>query len=85
MQDILFLDINVKANRRWQFDNIKCSSCDSNSDETQSHILECKPLIEQSEIVTYIPNYKELYEDDLDAQIYVSRILKDNHSRIKQQ
>ena len=35
----------------------------SNSDETQSHILECKPLIGQSKIVTYLPYYKELYEE----------------------
>ena len=43
-------DINVKANQRWQFDDIACSSCDTNSDETQSHILECKILIGPSEI-----------------------------------
>ena len=74
-------DINVKANQRWQFDNIACSSCDISSDETQYHILECK----QSEIVAYIPNYKELFEDDLEAQVCVLRLIKDNDRRIKQQ
>ena len=78
-------DINVKANRRWQFDNISCSSCETNSDETQSHILECIPLVGQSEILTYIPNYEELFnDDDLEAQVYVSRLIKDNHRRIRQ-
>ena len=76
-------DINVKANRRWQFDNLICSSCDTNNIESQSHILECKTLIGQCEIVTYLPNYRELFEDDVEAQIYVSRIMRDNHRRIQ--
>ena len=75
-------DIPVKANRRWQFKNIICSSCDTNSEETQSHILECKTLIGPSEIGTYIPNYRELFENDVEAQAYVSRLIKDNHGRI---
>ena len=64
-------DIPVKANRRWQFENIICSSCNTNSEETQSHILECKTLIGPSEIVTYIPNYRELFESDIEYQAYM--------------
>ena len=75
-------DIPIKANRRWKFENIICSSCDTDSDETQSHILECKTLIGPSEILTYIPNYRELFENDVEAQAYVSRLIKDNHGRI---
>ena len=49
-------DIEVKANRRWQNDNISCLSCNFNVDETQSHILTCTYLIGQSKILTYIPS-----------------------------
>ena len=75
-------DIPVKTNRRWQFDNILCSFCNTNSEETQSHILECKTLIGPSKIVTYIPNYQKLFESNIESQAYVSRLLKDNHGRI---
>ena len=52
--------------------------------ETQFHILECIPLIGQSEIVTYIPNFKEYFnDDDLEAEVYLSRLIKDHHRRIK--
>ena len=74
-------DIEAKGNRKWQYDNIFCSSCDSQIIETQSHILECIPLIGKSEIVTYIPNYNELFGADIQAQVYVSRLLQDNFER----
>ena len=55
---------------------------DSNSQETQSHIFECKKLIRPSEIVTFLPNYRELFGDDIEAQVDVPRLIKDNHGRI---
>ena len=76
-------DINAKANRKWQLDNTTCSLFDTKNIGTPSHILEYKTLIEQFEIVTYLTSYREIFEDDVEAQIYVSRIIKDNHMRIK--
>ena len=74
-------DIDVKANRRWQNDEITCLSCNTNSDETQMHILQCKSLLEKSQIFTYIPSYSELFYGDIQDQVYVSRLIKDNHGR----
>ena len=72
-------DITVNVNRRTQFENILCSSCDSKSEETQSHTLEGKTLNGPSAIVTYLQNYRELFGDDIEAQVYVSILIKDNH------
>ena len=74
-------DINVKGNRKWQNEDIECLSCNLNFDETQSHILSCKALLEKSQIITYIPTYSELFGNNLEEITYVSRVLHDNHRR----
>ena len=74
-------DLDLKANRKWQYENISCSSCHSNNDENQEHLLLCKTLLGKSQILTYIPSYSELYSDDLENQVYVARLLQDNYSR----
>ena len=71
-------DIDVKANRRWQHEDISCLSCNTNSDKTQINILQCKSLLEKSEILTYISSYSEHFNGDIQEQVYVSRLLKDN-------
>ena len=41
-------------------------------------------LIGRHELVTYLPIYKELYEEDEDSQVYIARVLKDNLTRLPQ-
>ena len=74
-------DIDVKGNRRWKYENISCISCKKDIDETQVHLLECEYLVGKSELITYIPQYCELYNGSLEEQLYVSRLLKDNFRR----
>ena len=71
-------DINVKGNQRWQHSDISCLSCKKKEDETQCHLLLCKDLIGKNSFLTYIPDYKELYYGDINEQIYVYRLLKEN-------
>ena len=71
-------DLNVKGNQRWKHQDISCLSCKKQEDETQCHLLFCKDLIGKNSLVTYIPDYKELYYGDINEQIYVSRLLKEN-------
>ena len=49
----------------------------------QKHLLSCKYLLGKNEIVTYIPDYQDLFSEDIDAQVYTSRILKENYTRMK--
>ena len=45
--------------------------------------MECKNLIEGNELVTYIPDYKDLYREDEDELEYLARIIKDNLRRLQ--
>ena len=47
-----------------------------------SYALECKELLSNSEIVTYIPSYQDIYSNDEDEQVYIARIIQDNLGRI---
>ena len=77
-------DIDLEANRRWNNGDIQCKNC-KNTEMTQRHLLVCKYLLGKSEIVTYIPNYDDLFKEDIEEQIYISRLLKDNHNRMNAQ
>ena len=63
--------------------NIICDGCFIEQSTTK-HTLECSELIGRNELVTYLPIYKELYEEDEDSQVYIARILKDNFRRLPQ-
>ena len=71
-------DIDVKANRTWKYTNLKCHICEIGEDETQSHTLTCKTLMELNNRVTYIPNYNDIYRNDLDDIVYLCNILQEN-------
>ena len=70
-------DIDVRGNRTWKYENVKCISCNKN-DETQEHILTCEILIAKNDEITYIPEYSELYSKYIEDQIYISRIIQEN-------
>ena len=74
-------DMDIKGNRRWQNEDIYCTSCSMNIEETQYHILNCKYLLGKNENLSYIPDYKDLFQGDITEQIYVARLLKENYSR----
>ena len=74
-------DINVQGNHRWKHTNISCFSCKKNIVETQSHLLYCEYLLGKNEQLSYIPDYEELYTGDLEEQIYLARILKENFEK----
>ena len=77
-------DIDLEANRKWNNGNIQCKYC-PDTEMNQRHLLDCQYLIEKSEIISYIPDYNELFKEDIQEQLYISRILKDNHKRMNAQ
>ena len=74
-------DIDVKGNHRWKHQNISCFSCKKNIVKTQSHLSLCEYLIGKNENLTYIPEYDELYSGELEGQIYLARIFKENFEK----
>ena len=61
--------------------NTLCQGC-TLSDSTTEHTLECVRLIGRNEIVTYLPNYHDIYGGDEDKQVYIARIMKENIRRL---
>ena len=77
-------DIDLNANQKWNNEDKMCKNC-PNTIMDQRHLLECKNLLGKNEIVSYIPTYEDLFRGDLEEQIYISRILKENLFRLKSQ
>ena len=49
----------------------------------KKHLLHCKVLLGANEILSYIPEYNELFSEDLNEVVYISRTLKENFIRRK--
>ena len=75
------MHFKIKSHFRNMHFDVICEGCRMTESTTQ-HTLECQNLIRQNELVTYIPNYKDLYETDVEEQVYIARILKDNLRRL---
>ena len=73
----------MRSNRKWKYENLSCVSCKENVEETQSHVLICKELMRRNDLYTYIPNYIDIYQNDLDEIIYISTMLKE-HMKIRE-
>ena len=71
----------IKTHFRNMFENTVCEGC-HREESTTSHTLSCKSLIGGNEIVTYLPNYDDLYGEDEDELVYLARVIKDNLSRL---
>ena len=71
----------IKTHFSHMYENTICDGCLVEESRT-SHILECRSLIGANEIVTYLPEYRDLYGEDEDEIVYISRIVKDNLRRL---
>ena len=77
-------DLDLQGNFQWKYRTNSCISCKLNILENNEHLLNCSKLLGKNEIVSYIPSYKELFGNDLNEQVYVSRILRENFNLRKQ-
>ena len=77
-------DIDIISNRNWNNEDIRCKICPT-EDFTQRHLLYCKGLQGKNEIVSQIPEYEQLFGEDMNSQIHISRIMKDHYKRMKLQ
>ena len=77
-------DLDLQGNFQWKYRTNACISCKLNISENNEHLLNCSALLGKNEIVSYIPSYKELFGNDLNEQVYVSRILRENFNLRKQ-
>ena len=73
---------NVKSNFKEKYKpNLTCNSC-KQSDGNEKNWLECKALLGSTELVTYLPNYEEFFDNDnLKEQVYIAILMIDNLQR----
>ena len=63
--------------------NLICDSC-STSECNQSHLLYCKSLIGSNELVTYIPDYEDIFDDsNPEEQCFIASVMMANLKRKK--
>ena len=70
---------NVKHNFKEHYKpNLICDSCKLGECD-QKHLLECSQLIGKNEIVSYIPDYKDIfYDNDIYEQQYIANLVMEN-------
>ena len=75
----------VKMNFQGNFTpNLMCNLCKIN-ECNQSNLLYCKELIGSNEIISYIPNYEDIFnDDDPKEQCFIADIMKVNLKRKKE-
>ena len=74
----------IKINFQGQFKpNFVCISCNSGICD-QSHLMYCTALIGSNQLITYIPNYKDISNDgDIKEQVFIANILMANLKKKK--
>ena len=71
----------IKTHFKHMYQDTICEGC-RQEESTTKHTLECPPLLGNNQLVTYIPDYIDIYKNDVEEQAYVVRILKDNLRRL---
>ena len=64
--------------------NLVCNSCKISQCD-QSHLLYCSKLIGSNQLISYIPNYEDIFnDDDPEEQCYIAHILMENLKKKKE-
>ena len=68
--------LDVKTNFRNKYNDVKCPNC--TEEDTQSHLLFCDKLVSASSIVKEVPKYSNIFCNNLDEILKVTRIMSQN-------
>ena len=74
----------IKCNFKEQYTpNLTCNSCQL-SECNQEHLLECSALLGRNELLTYIPNYIDIFDNENSTeQEFIARLMLENLRRKK--
>ena len=75
------MNFNIKSHFKIMHLDSICDGC-RNHESTTKHTLECPSLLGRNELVTYIPEYEDLFGNDEQEQWYIARLIKDNIERL---
>ena len=76
--------IDIRCNYGGKYTDTLCPLCVKGED-SQPHLLVCEKLDENTDIVTDIPEYEEIFQYDLEQKMNTSRILKTQFDKRKKQ
>ena len=76
------MSFGIKSHFRNMHANTICDGCQREESKT-NHTLICNALLGGNKIVTYIPNIQDLYGENEDEQVYISRLLQENIRRMQ--
>jgi hypothetical protein len=67
---------NIKSNFKQEYlPNLICNSCGKN-ECNQPHLLYCEALIGSNQLITYIPNHEDIYNNDnVEEQFFIGNIM----------
>ena len=75
--------IDVRANYAGGFADLSCPLCKVEVD-SQRHLMYCKKLDGESDLVSEMPNYEDLFGTDITNKICVARIINQRFLKRKQ-
>ena len=76
--------LDVAANYPNKSESKICPLCeDSNSEDSQQHILRCPKLNENEVMNNIFPKYQDLFDEDVSKQLQISRIIETKYRRRK--
>ena len=67
--------VDVKTNYRGSNSNLLCPLC-KNDQDTQEHLLTCTKLDDGNYVLTAIPNYRDLFGENLERKVTLARIIQ---------
>ena len=73
--------LKVKKNYKQSYKQLFCPICSKNSEDTQQHLLECESLVNPNILTVKVPEYNHLFSDNLDEQVSIVRMLKENFGK----
>ena len=77
---------NVKMNFKKKYKPyLDCDACNSNNKCNQFHLLYCLKLIESNQLITYIPDYEDIFNDNnTKEQCFIANIMMANLKKKKE-
>ena len=74
--------LRVKTNYKQSYKKLFCPVCKKEEiEDSQPHLLECEALVNDNILTHQLPDYEHLFSDQLDEQISIVRILKQNFGK----
>ena len=74
--------LDVRANFKHGQADLSCTKCDTGEEETQPHLLTC-PGLSDTSLVTEVPEYEQLLDQDPDRVERLGRIVQHKFNLFK--